>query len=397
MVAITNTAPATVAAIPHPLFVLIYETKNITADITPYVLAVTYTDNLTGQSDEISVELEDTDGRWTNEWYPGKGDGLSLKLGYEGKPLLSCGVFEIDEIENTFPPSTVTIKALSTGIRGSVRTRGGHAYENTTLAAIAARIAKRNKLTLTGKIRDIPIDRITQYQERDVAFLTRLGKAYGYAFKIVGSKLVFTERTDLHDSDVVATIGKTDVTGGSLRDKVSGIYVEAKVKHHDSKTKKLMVYGVKNDAVAAVGTSTVSTGKKRSGQSTSGDTLIVTARAGTKAAAQTKAQAALDNANKEQTGGSINVPGDLLLVAGNTLALDGSFGKLAGKYLIESARHRFERSGGYTTEVEIKRVALPSKGTAVKKTDAQKGLKVYGVKDAQVQVVGTSPLPSKKK
>jgi phage protein D len=215
---LTDLLPTAVAKVPHPVFVLSYEQKNITSDITPYVRSVTYTDYLSGQSDELEVELEDADGRWVRNWYPGKGDTLSLKIGYEAAPLLPCGAFEIDEIEFAQPPATVSIRGLATGIKKSVRTRVGRAYENTTLAAIAQRIAKRNKLTLTGKIRDIRIDRVTQYQERDVEFLTRLAREYGYAFKIVGRKLVFTELADLRDGGTVATFKATDLIAIRLRD-----------------------------------------------------------------------------------------------------------------------------------------------------------------------------------
>lgn len=145
--------------VPHPVFQLAYGQHNITSDITPYVLSVTYTDYLSGQSDELEVALEDSDGRWINVWYPRQGDKLKLKIGYAGEPLLPCGEFEIDEVEFAFPPSTVSIKALAAGVKKSVRTRVGRAYENTTLAAIALRIAKRNHLVLVGKIRDIRIDR----------------------------------------------------------------------------------------------------------------------------------------------------------------------------------------------------------------------------------------------
>lgn len=397
MAALTDQLPTAVAKVPHPVFVLSYEQKNITSDITPYVRSVTYTDYLSGQSDELEVELEDADGRWVRHWYPGKGDTLSLKIGYEAAPLLPCGAFEIDEIEFAQPPATVSIRGLATGIKKSVRTRVGRAYENTTLAAIAQRIAKRNKLTLTGKIRDIRIDRVTQYQERDVEFLTRLAREYGYAFKIVGSKLVFTELADLRDGGTVATLKATDLIAIRLRDKIKDIYQEAKVKYHDPKTKKLVVYGVKGDQVAEVGQTAAST-KKQSGQSTSGDTLKLSTRSGSKAAAQAKAQAALDDANLQQTAGSLTVPGNPKLVAGTTFEL-ADCGKLSGKYLVESARHRLDRGGGYVTEVEVKRVALPASGagsTSAKKKSG-KALNVYGVQSSgQVGVVGTSQASTKK-
>ena len=268
-----------------------------------------------------------------------------------------------------------------------MRTRESRSFENTTLAAIAQRIAKRNKLTLTGKIRDIRIDRVTQYQERDVAFLTRLAREYGYAFKIVGSKLVFTEQADLRDGGTVAILKITDLISIRLRDKIKEVYREAKGKYHDPKTKKLVVYGMKGDQVAEVGQTT-----------SSGDTLKLSSR-GSKAAVQAKTQAALEAANLQQTAGSLTVPGNPRLAAGTTCEL-ADCGKLSGKYLVESARHRLDRGGGYVTELEVKRVALPVKsgtgGTAPKKKSG-KPLIVYGVQsNGQVGVVGTSQASKKK-
>ncbi len=399
MAALTDSLPG-VARVPHPVFMLSYGQKNITNDITPYVLSVTYTDYLSGQSDELEVELEDADGRWINAWYPGKGDTLSLRIGYEAAPLLPCGTFEIDEIEFARPPSTVSIRGLATGIRKSVRTRTGRAYENTTLAAIAQRIARRNRLTLTGKIRDIRIDRVTQYQERDVEFLTRLAREYGYAFKIVGSKLVFTELADLRDGKAVATLRATDLISIRLRDKIKDVYQQAKVKYHNPKTKKLVVYGVKNDGQVGEVGHTTAAAKKQSGSAASGDTLKLSTRSGSRAAAQAKAQAALDKANLQQTAGNLTLPGNPRLVAGTTFDL-ADCGKLDGRYLVESARHRIDRGGGYTTELEVKRAALPvAKGKGSSTTTRKKPgkpLKVYGMKsDGQVGVVGTTEGSKKK-
>ncbi|WP_432719836.1 contractile injection system protein, VgrG/Pvc8 family [Jeongeupia wiesaeckerbachi] len=390
MAALTATPQApTSVAVPHPVFVLTYGKKNITEDITPYVLSVTYTDYLAGQSDELEVELEDTDGRWANQWYPGKGDTLSLKIGYDQVPLLPCGAFEVDEIEFARPPSTVSIRALSTGINKPVRTPGNHGYENTSLAAIASRVAKRNRLTLVGKIRDIRIDRVTQYQEHDVGFLTRLGREYGYAFKIVGDQLVFTELSALRDGDPVGTVALSEIISIRLRDKIKDIYKAVKSKYHDPKAKKLMVIAEKpNGETGVIGHTSA---PAKSGKASSGDTLKLSSRAGSKATAQTKAQAALNHANLQQTGGSITVIGNPKLVAGTTFTLIDC-GRLSGRYLVESSRHRLTRGGGYVTELEVKRVALPTRPGAAKPAPKKsaKGLTVYGEKDGKVQVIGTT-------
>ena len=163
----------TLKGVAQPAFELAYNGKAITAGIAPYVLAITYTDHLTGESDELDVELEDTAGRWLDAWYPEKGANLTLSFGFLGRPLVKAGVFNVDEIELSGPPSVVRMRGLATGVQDAVRTRKGRAYEKTTLAAIAQRIAKRHKMKLIGKVEALQIDRATQYHESDLQFLVR--------------------------------------------------------------------------------------------------------------------------------------------------------------------------------------------------------------------------------
>ena len=77
--------------VPTPAFELSYNGKSITADIARHALSVSYTDHLSGESDELDVELEDVDGRWLDGWYPDKGATLALKLGYRGAALVAAG------------------------------------------------------------------------------------------------------------------------------------------------------------------------------------------------------------------------------------------------------------------------------------------------------------------
>lgn len=98
-------------------------------------------------------------------------------VGHAAGVVVGLGSMELAEIEYQHPPSVITLKALSTGITKSNRTQRGRAYEHTTLADIVRRIARRLRLKVTGTIKHIPIERVTQYQERDVEFLTRLANA----------------------------------------------------------------------------------------------------------------------------------------------------------------------------------------------------------------------------
>lgn len=175
-----------------PIFTLWYGHKDITYDITPYVTSISYHDSIKNESDTIAITLDDTDGRWIKEWYPGKGDTLALHMGYQGEKLLDCGQYIIDKIDISAPPSTVNIDGIATSVNQALRTRNSQGFEETTLSAIASRIAQTHGLKLVGKIEPLTIDRVTQYGETDVGFLKRLASEYGYAVKVTTKELIFS-------------------------------------------------------------------------------------------------------------------------------------------------------------------------------------------------------------
>lgn len=105
-----------------------------------------------------------------------------------------------------------------------MRTRSNRGFENTTLLAIA----KKHTLRLEGTIEPLKLDRVTQYNETDLAFMTRLAREYGYIVKVTHEALVFSHCV-------------------TLRDTINRIYKQTKVKYQDTKTKKMVTIGVKAD------------------------------------------------------------------------------------------------------------------------------------------------------
>lgn len=317
-----------------------YDDKDITADITPFLQEAIYTDNLTGEADTLELLLEDVDGRWLSAWYPEHGDTITATGTMGEQAALSMGSFEIDEIELNGPPDMVAIKCVSAGVKKPVRTRNGRAYSNTTLADIAKEVAQRNKLKLSGKIEHIHINRAMQVFETDLVFLHRLADEYGYSFNVRDKKLVFYRAKDLRDSKPVYVITKLDCCSSyRLRDKVKGVVGEAEVSYLDPRTKKHRTVKVKD-------------GKSKHNRA-SADRARINVRAENDSQAKHKAQALLDK-NDEQTGASLVLYGNTLLVAGVTVELQ-TFGTFDGKYLITKSIHRFTQ-GGYVVEVELKRV-----------------------------------------
>lgn len=339
----------TPTSVPQARFVLNYQKSNITHSVSQYLLSLSYSDYLSGQADSLEVELEDTAGQWRDAWYPGHGDSLTLSLGWEGQALRTLGRFEIDEIELSSPPSTVSIRALGAGIRSSLRTTQHRAYEDMTLDGIARQIAARQRLQMIGSIEPIKLTRQTQ-QDSDLAFLRNLAEEYDYAFKVIGDRLVFHAISELASAAPVARMAISELANLRVRDTLAPRSVN--VKHKDPNKKKLIAYKVENGETVAVPSSATQT-------TSTGNSKTQRKKAISEAMAKAKAKAAMAKASRERTTGGWTSIGRPNLVSGNVVTLQGA-GKLAGDYLITQAQHRITRSGGYTVDQHLCRVSSPA-------------------------------------
>lgn len=361
--------------VPQARFVLTYQQRNITRNISLHLLSLTYNDYLTGQADSLEVELEDTEGKWRDVWYPGHGDTLTLSIGWEGSPLRALGRFEIDEVELRCPPSTVSIHGLGTGINSALRTTEHRAYENLTLDAVAKQIATRQGLELVGRIEPIKLDRLTQ-QDSDLVFLRRLAEEYDYAFKVTGSRLVFHAIGDLAKGVPVVTHVLQDLANVNLIDQIKDVPKAVEVKHKDPVKKGLITYKVVNGETIAVPSSSGKT-------TTSGDTRKSRKRSGSAEESKAKAKAELAKANRERTTGGWTAMGRPNLVSGNVVVLVAA-GKLGGNYLILSAQHRMTRNGGYIADTKVCRVSAPSIGMKLDNNTADLALSTYSIESEVV-------------
>lgn len=350
-----------------------YQNKDITEALEKYVLEWTYTDNLSGQADDLQITLEDTAQLWIGPWMPEKGASINAKIvrqnwDKEGATdTLPAGLFEIDEIEMTLVPSVVTIKALSVpqskSLKGQQKNR---AWENTKLSVIARDIAKKSGLKLIYDVTDDPeYDRVEQSGETDLEFLSRLCNAEALALKVTGTSIAIIDeqkyekkapiatirrtKTVRYDADLKKnvteygppeivfgkTVSKTGVKNFTARTTMQGVYKACKVEYQQSKKKKKIQYTFtppdppKTDRV-----------------------LYVNERVSSVRAAMRLAKKRLRQENKEAVTVTMTLTGDTRFVAGVTVQLAG-FGAFDGKYLITRATH--SQSGGYETTIDMRR------------------------------------------
>lgn len=330
-----------------PDFQIFYKKTDLTHDLKNDVIELTYTDLIEGESDELSVTFYDPSNKWINDWFPTQGDVLSPAIGYKGQTLTALGQFEIDEIEYSTSRdggTVVSLKALATGIMKSNRTLKPKAFENTTLDKIVATIAKKQGLTLVGKVKPIPVQRITQYQETDLQFLMRLGVEYRYSFKIVGKNLSFYPISTLETAEPVRVLQRHELITVQLSDKIKDAVKKVKVVGYNAKEKKRYQ--------AEQGAKTTRQGVAHA-TNANGDTLNITVRAESQAQMDAIAASAIAKKRELDQSGRITLYGDPLLVAGQTVKLQG-LGVFSGKYLIIRATHRLSQSNGYTTDLEIR-------------------------------------------
>lgn len=343
----------------EPRVKIIYSGKDITQDISEYLLSVDYTDNTSDASDEISFSVEDTEGLWRCSWMPEKGDKVQMLIGYDHE-MLDCGTFTVDEIEMSGPPDIVSIRALASSINSPLRTKYSKAYEKQTLRQIANEIANKYGYKVVDNnsdknaLDDIKIDRITQSRETDLAFLKRIADDYGIMFSVKDTNLVFSSIYDIEKMEPSGEIDRKELISYSVKDKATSVYKEANVKHKSSKTNKVVESNVPTKFMY----------EGESGPDTkSKDTLEVRVKAEDKSQAEKKARAKLHKANSKEKEGSFTLIGDPYFVAGNNFTLTG-MGRLSGVWNILKSTHKIDRSGGYTTDIDAKLIKPGSgKGT----------------------------------
>lgn len=319
---------------------IIIDGKNVTGDISRYLSQITYTDNLEGESDDVSLIFENVDGIWSEAWYPQQGDSMAIKMG-DVSSLLDCGIFEIDEIGFEFPPSIFTIKAIATAISKQLRSKNSKAFEKQSLKKISQFFADKHDLKLTGNIgglAKIQIERKTQEKQTDISFLSSLAKEYGLIFSVKGDMLIFMSSDELEQAPVTIKINRTLINKASFQDKTSQVYTSATVATRDIRTNSVKKWDV-----------------KPSGNTSAKDILLVGGRVENESQAEAKAKGALKDKNKDKITGSLTLPGNVDLISGINIELT-DMGAFSGKWHITQSTHTINKDNGYTTVLAVRKL-----------------------------------------
>lgn len=327
---------------PRTFIEAIYSGVDISRDVSGDLVSMTYTDNESSKSDDVSLTLRNDHGKWSGPWMPIEGDKLTLtiiKQTAEGVKRLPCGVCTIDEIKTVGKPSVLEINAASVPINTTIRRQQkSRAWENVKLSEIATDIAATGGIELLYLIDNDPeFDRRDQRDETDLQFLQRVCDDYGFKVKVTDSQLVTYDPVAMENLPPVKTykLFNENVLSYDFTSQAHDIYKTIIVEYSDPQTGKLNEYTYQVPDV------------ERGGE------FKITQRCETIAEAEKLAKATAHRKNRRKISGTLSVVGDTDLSSGLTIRLVG-FGNFDGVYYITKAEHTV--GGGYVTSVEINRV-----------------------------------------
>ena len=347
-----------------------YNSKDISEALAQYLISASYTDNLSGQVDDISLTLEDKAGLWQSDWMPVKGAALDIILCtynwqglYDGEFDTTLGTFEVDEIEMTSAPDVVNIKAVAISIgddstlRSTMRSK---TWENISVRKVANDIAWENGLKLFWDCDDNPnIDKLEQNDESDLSVLQKVCDDAGFALKITTDTIIVFDEAKYEQAEPVIEIyhpGTTTVmdiaeadgtptparifhsTGYSFKTKIRDVYKKCHIKYT-------------NDQDKSVIEATFTDPNKSNGA-----TLEIHQQVTSQAEADRLAKKKLREKNRDECTGSYSLDGCQFLCAGETIEMIG-FGVFSGRYIVTQAKHDISGSG-YVTSIDVRRCLI---------------------------------------
>lgn len=161
---------------------------DITAVIRQRLLKLTVQDSAGEDSDTVTIELDNRDGRVR---LPATGAELRVYMGAPGA-LTFMGSYQVDELEEPLDDEALVIHGKAAKMMGKIKEPRDRTFDNVTLGALVGKIAAAHGYTpaVSPKLAGHVFKHIDQRAESDMNLLTRLARDLGAVAKPVGGRLV---------------------------------------------------------------------------------------------------------------------------------------------------------------------------------------------------------------
>lgn len=306
-------------------------------EIRKSATALTYTDIASGESDRISVTMQDISSAWIGERKPERGATLGAAVfltNWKGTGVTSLiyGNFTLDDITFSGRPLTCVLDGVSVPISEDFKSlQKTKTWEKTTIKDIAAEIAAAAEVVLVYDAGTVQIDEIEQNRETDSSFLYSLCEKYGLAMKVYALQIVIFDITAYEEKDAVATLNETDMLSWSYNSTVEGTYTGVTFSYTNPDIKDTL---------------SVTVGEE-------GRMYSVNSQASSKYDAELQATAKVNEANRNIETMNVSIPANLGIVASQCVNIAG-LGRISGKYYVDKAVHSV--GSGYKMQLTLHKV-----------------------------------------
>ena len=298
----------------------------------------TWKDNATGASDTVTLNLSDINQKWMNGFFPSPEDTFKAWIQLsewaadykEGK--LYCGTFMVDSLSYSGFPETLQLSGISTPVDSNFNVKQKNkSWTKTTVKTIMSDIAQGAGIKLVFDAEDISVDSANQSGKTDLAFAYSICSEYGLSVKLYNKKIVVYDQSTYEAKAALYDISHSQLGGSgsySIKKATTQVYDSVKIQYTNSKKGKALTYEY------------TIPGKTGSRQ------MFITSKAESYSDAEKKAKAALRENIRSSQSITLQMMGSAKYVAADCFNLTG-FGKLDGKYFIDSVTH--SKSGGKYT------------------------------------------------
>lgn len=329
-----------------------YNGKDITKTITDYIEGFQYVDNASGTADTVTLKLNNRSGKWSGSWIPIQGDYVEtiIKLTNWKKEgdnrKFNCGYFLIDDLSFAGPPSTASIGGITTPINTDFNvTKKSKTWKKTSVKKILEKIAKNAGVGLFFSGQDYQIDELEQSNQEDVTFAFNLCNSYNLAMKLYNKKIVVFDQVEYEKKKATLSIDREQTESWSATKSMTRAYDGVSISYTDSKKNKTLTYKFM-----------LKKGKRIMKLNETAESLQD---------AEVKAKAKLLEHNRQCQTISVKVKGDTKYISSKCVNMTG-FGKLDGKYYIDTVTHEKNAGSGYYCSIQA-HLCIVVKGVTVAK------------------------------
>ncbi len=329
------------------IYSIYIEGSDVSSGFVSVVTSITVKDSAGQSADTANIDLDNSNSQIS---FPRVGVKMAIGLGWEGTaPIL---LFEglVDEVRSTGGRGQgrmMSISAKSADTRGKLKEPKEEHKDRSSLGDVASAWGKDAGLNEVKVHPDLAKIERPYWSMENESFLqwgARVAKEVGATFKVMGERAVMTPRSSGKSASgkglpkIRAEWGRNLISWSISPILSRPAFKKFEARYYDPKEAKW-----RRETFEA----------KEVSEGIEASSTLRFVRAD-KETAKAESESYGNESDREKGGGSVTIDGDPTAQAEAECELIGTDPGVDGTYRIETATHNYTRSGGYTTDLDLK-------------------------------------------